>query len=299
MVRLGYDYWFTFADWVDLCKLLQQTSDTEIVTPHGEFSSIMKTKDWCGKLSRREMQHDEVITDKAIEYIRSADEFFAVVSYYGPHPPYAAPPPFSEMYDPAEMTLPHTLGERTEEEWQQIKSQYYGCTSWIDDNIGRLLCEVSDDTIVIFTSDHGDILGDHGLFSKGYFGYEGNTRVPLIIRAPDMVNRTYEHISQHIDIAPTILTLLNQEVPQSMQGKSLLSSANSNTSVNEYALSMVGDDPKVKILRTGDTKYWLRGDDEWVYDLSGDPLELENIANELNLPSLRKTLIKAMIEAES
>ena len=120
----------------------------------------------------------------------SASRFFA------PHPPLNPPQRFLDLYDPSTLPLP-IMNEGEEKqlnispaEWQRIKAYYYALVSHMDDQIGRLIkalqdLHLIDNTIIIFTSDHGDHLGDHGLFAKGLPGYDSCTHVPLIISYPD------------------------------------------------------------------------------------------------------------------
>ncbi len=111
---------------------------------------------------------------------------------------------------------------------QAIKAAYYAMIELIDDNVGRLLDELErtgqrENTLVIFMSDHGEMLGDHGLVLKGCRFYEGLVRVPLIMRWPGQIaeGKRSEALVELTDIAPTLLDLCDVEIPSRMQGKSL------------------------------------------------------------------------------
>jgi arylsulfatase A-like enzyme len=183
--------------------------------------------------------------------------------------------------------------------WRNLKAQYFGCVSWIDDNIGRILRHVDDNTVVVFTSDHGDILGDHGYFSKGLFAHEGNIRVPLLMRFPGKEPATYTHIVQSIDIAPTVMEFLGIKRKPKMQGRSLLKHLDGNKPMNHWAFSCIGAKDRLRMVRTPRFKYWLYNQ-EYLYDLERDPGERENIASVHKdaLAMMRLQLIKAMIKAE-
>ena len=115
----------------------------------------------------------------------------------------------------------------------------------IDDNVGRMLEALEgsgqlDNTVVIFTSDHGEMLGDHGLLLKGCRFYEGLTRVPLIFSLPGqfLEGERRQALVELVDIAPTLLELAGLPIPERMQGRSLaplLTDAAANDSHREYA----------------------------------------------------------------
>ncbi|MFQ5786011.1 MAG: alkaline phosphatase family protein [Alphaproteobacteria bacterium] len=208
------------------------------------------------------------LSREAIKYISTHDgPWFVHLSYYSPHPPFVAPEPYHDMYDPADVPAPiraetpekeaeqhpwiahylynqqgtaftygynsaeHnlTLGEK---ETRQLRATYYGMMSEVDAQIGRLFeflkeTGVYDETLVIFTSDHGDQLGDHWAYAK-YAYFDQTFRVPLIIRdpAPDADGargRIVDAFTESIDIMPTILEWLGIEMPRECDGRSLLS----------------------------------------------------------------------------
>lgn len=303
--HFGFDHHYLFNDWTELNNKKSWDSERNNILPIEEYHAIMNTKTWTGKLqSSRGIQHEDVITDRFIEWWgKSREPTFGVVSFIGPHPPYAAPEPFSNIYNPNEMTAPHkSINGMSKEEWQLLKSQYYGMITWIDDNIGKILKVIDDDTIIIFTSDHGDILGDHGEFSKGLFVYEGNTRVPLIFRNNKLKPLKYSYLVQSIDILPTIFNMLGVHIPHEIQGKSLLHGFINNKSINNYILSMIGFHKRIRMIRSGNYKYWIGNGQEALYNLQLDPLEQQNIIlegqEEQKLNEIRKLFINALIEAE-
>ncbi|WDR04647.1 sulfatase-like hydrolase/transferase [Devosia rhodophyticola] len=124
--------------------------------------------------------------------------------------------------DPAGMTA----GAR---DAQTLQAAYYAMIKLIDDQMGRILAtlerqNLADDTIIIFMSDHGETLGDHGLIQKGCRFYEGLVRVPLIVSCPGRLGAGVrsDALVELLDVTPTLLDLAGIEVPANMQGKSLL-----------------------------------------------------------------------------
>lgn len=297
----GFHYGYLYENW---CSDYYMQWDIKAKHPKAEYQKCMLNPCWAGTLPEGSY-HDDVITDLAIEWIqKSKAPTFTVVSYCNPHPPYAAKPPYCNMYrhiehqtpsKPAKTLAGHII---THEEWQLIKSQYYGMVSWIDDCVGKLLSVVDDETTVIFTSDHGDILGDHGLFSKGLFTYDGNTKVPLLIRDIDLKQTTYNHLVQSIDIVPTMLGLLDIPIPLYVQGRDLTDYVLNNTRCNEYVLSMIGYDNRIRMIRDNDHKYWNNGKKHYLFDMQNDRYENNNI-NDTNLINMmRSKLLDALISAE-
>ena len=188
------------------------------------------------------------ITDKAIDFIKENSgkkkPFFAWCSYVDPHHPWTPPEPFASMYDPEKLPVPQRKrGEEKDlpsfyfyaknlpdSELQRMCAAYYGMISHIDHHIGRILKYLEDinqleRTIIIFTSDHGDYNGDHGLIRKFTFMFDNILKVPFIIRLPNQVNaRTiYKGNTQHEDIVPSLFEYLNIPIPDDVQGESFAS----------------------------------------------------------------------------
>jgi arylsulfatase A-like enzyme len=190
------------------------------------------------------------LTDRLLEWLDTrSTPWFAHISYLRPHPPFLAPAPYDTMFDPASVPAPVRASSRAEEgaqhpllgvmidhpllkspddreEQRELQATYYGMLAEVDDQLGRILSWLdatgnADDTIVVFTSDHGETLGDHYILHKlGWF--DSSYHVPLIMRGPGIARgRTFESFSEHVDVLPTICTLLDTEVPLQCDGLSL------------------------------------------------------------------------------
>lgn len=276
--HFGFDDSYLFEDWA-----MSFGGKSQKTLVEREFYGPMSTRTWTGVLSSREFHHEEIVTDRAAAFMREARApFLCVVGYHGPHPPYAAPAEFGALYDRAKMTVPdkrppNQNGHRmTDDEWRALKVQYYGSVSWIDDCLGRLLASAPPGTMVVYTSDHGDILGDHGLFSKGLYAYDGNTRVPLLIKFPFGPAGSYQHLTESIDILPTVLGECEVEIPTGVQGQDLRWAVRAGQPAHRYVLSMIGRSPKLRMVRTTGHKYWMCGNEEALFDLTEDPGETVN-----------------------
>jgi len=176
------------------------------------------------------------LTDRTIEFIREARTapFFYMVSFPDPHDPVDVRPPYDALYRPEDMPLPSTFSEASlpawaerfrrttpyaldrpdrEERLRRRKAFYCGEVKLIDDSVGRLLDGleqqgVLDETIVVFTTDHGEYMGEHGLYAKNQL-YETAYRIPLLIRWPGGIpgGTIVDRMVATVDFQPTILGL--------------------------------------------------------------------------------------------
>ncbi len=156
--------------------------------------------------------------------------FLCVSGFYSPHEPWVAPQEYLDLYDPEQLTLPSFPTEIdarrsgkafSDDELRGARHGYYAMISEVDDWVGRILAhldelELTDDTIVVFTSDHGEWLGEHLKYGKGYPGHDCVTRVPLIVRWPAGVaepGRTVSDICEGVDVVPTLLAAAGLQLP--------------------------------------------------------------------------------------
>jgi len=201
------------------------------------------------------------VTERAVQFLDRhsrdgvGDPFFAIVSYPDPHHPFTPPGDYFDLFDPADMELPATFddaheqgaphyqrmlagrgGERklpiiapfapTETEFREMAAREFGMIKLIDDGIGAILRTLADhgldeNTIVLFTSDHGDMFGDHGVMLKGAMHYEGCIRVPLVATGADIVPGPRSGLVCSLDLARTVLDLAGLSPFHGMQGVSL------------------------------------------------------------------------------
>ena len=180
-----------------------------------------------------------------IENYAGEQPFFLWTGWVGPHVPWDAPGRFATMYDPSQFSpppeddlsgVPASVRQRAEKfklseaspgELAQMSAAYYGLISHIDWHIGTILDALArrnllENTVVIYTTDHGEMLGEHGLIQKSVF-YEGAVRVPLIIRYPRCFSPgTSDALVELHDLTPTILELAGTAPLRTCEGRSLL-----------------------------------------------------------------------------
>jgi len=220
-------------------------------------------------LGRVQRRGDEVI-DEVIPWLESHknQKFFSWIHLYDPHTPYEPPPPFSEKY-------PHR--------------PYIGEIAYTDSLLNRLWDylnknDLIDNTIVVFTSDHGESLGEHKEMTHGFFVYQAGIHVPLIFVSPFKYIQGISRSSvvSLVDIMPTILELANIPIPDQVQGKSLVPMFFSENKKEQFAYSETFYPrfhygwSELKSYQNESFKIILAPKFE-LYHLSKDPKELNNI----------------------
>lgn len=191
-------------------------------------------------------------TDRAIEFIDQSrpdgQPWMVNINVYDPHPPFIPPKEYADKFDPDDMPGPYfrdsdieqqaKLGDcdfqgevQTPEGHEAKKCQalYYAMIAQVDDQFARLLDHLDetgqrDNTVIIFTSDHGETLGDHGLLQKGCRFYEGLVRVPLIISWPGHYQKDLQAngLVELLDMSATLLDIAGVDIPDYFQGQSLI-----------------------------------------------------------------------------
>lgn len=273
-----------------------------------------------------EHHHSTWVADRAIDFLGARDRhrpFFLWTSFIKPHPPFESPTPWNKLYRAADMLPPRrpegyeqllTWWNRHQNRYKYrdkgydemlvraMKAMYYACISFIDYNLGRILTALGDDienTLVLYTSDHGEMLGDYGSFGKRTM-LNAAAKVPLIMRAPESANpgaRVDAPVSL-LDIFPTFTEFagLNIEKP-SPEGASLFTIAAGDPQ-REHVYSQVGDGNTGLYMIAGrDLKYVYSAADnkEWLFDMRIDPQETKNWAGnsryEARLREMRGKLI--------
>jgi N-acetylglucosamine-6-sulfatase len=259
---------------------------------------------------------DDVSTDHAIDFIeRQTDDkpFCLVVGYktsHGPREPASVPERLANLYADVEVAPPPNANSpppyqpdarspagrrgQTGNVAQGVRI-YFQLLKGVDENLGRLFDTLeksgkSGNTIVVFTSDNGYFLGEHGLGDKRA-AYEESIRIPLLVRVPGAPKgQRIDAMALNIDLAPTLLDLAGVEVPDAMQGRSLrpLLHGENPSDWRTAFLYEYFDDPPFKTpvnlaLRTTTAKL-IRypGHDDWteLFDLRSDPFETKNLARD-------------------
>jgi choline-sulfatase len=267
-----------------------------------------------------QLEYDDEVAFHAVRRLYDYARFdrdvplFLCVSFSHPHDPYVARSRYWDLFgddeidlpaaprkpyadlDPHERRLWHASAmdevEITDDDVRAARHGYYASLAYVDERIGEVLdalaaCELADDTVVVFVSDHGDFLGEHGLFYKMSFR-EHAAHIPLVVHAPSRYRprRVREPVSL-VDLHPTLADLarpgLSGELPRAADGRSLLPLLEGSdedpdaTVLGEYLAEGV-EGPMVMI-RRGRWKYiHTATDPDQLFDLDSDELELRNLA---------------------
>jgi arylsulfatase A-like enzyme len=272
--------------------------------------------------------------DQAIDYIneRRNTPWLLHLSLLRPHPPWIASEPWNKLYDPENLPPPlrrdnheiegeqHpwlafqlsrgiTRSPRNLKKLNRLRAVYFGMMSEVDENLGRLFAHLKrerlwDDTYIIFTSDHGEDLGDHWLLGKaGYF--DASYSVPCIIRDPRPTadatrGSRVASFTEHVDIMPTLLGALSAPTPRRCDGQSLspfvthgkaapwrneahweFDFRDAGDDAAERALNLTLDECNLSVIRSARYKYvHFANLPPLFFDLQTDPHEFHNLAND-------------------
>lgn len=274
----------------------------------------------------------EFITGKTVEFLRARKDdgrpFAAYASLWEPHNPFTSR--LDDLYDPQALPVdsqflvpptgvsnrtqlmadkwdpkhgePRMLNQAgadltTEAGWRQVRARYFGLATLVD----RALASVFDalretgldrNTIVVFTSDHGDMMGDHRMLTKGVL-YEQAIRVPLLMRVPALSDRHRRIAGRvgHVDLVPTLLDLLGVPAPQTLHGKSLRSVLESQRSLEDNDVFIEWETPDDNPTHGIPGRWRTIISDDWklnvttndraeLYDLAADPQESTNLMDD-------------------
>ncbi len=276
----------------------------------------------------------------AIEFItQDRDEpWMLTLNPYDPHPPFIPPKSYADQFDPNSMPGPHfrdsdlaqqqalqsidfqTKGRHPDEfDGKKVQALYYAMIAQIDDQFARILDCLDEtgqreNTVIIFTSDHGETVGDHGLLYKGCRFYEGLVRVPLIASWPGHFQQGLQSdaLVELIDKSATILDVAGVPQPEHMQGKSLLPILHGEASPNHHrdfvrceyydaldAEFVDGDGSYATMYRNRRYKLSVYHGHNLgeLYDLETDPWEFNNLWDDPEHQTLKCKLLQASFDA--
>ena len=272
------------------------------------------------------------LAEEAENYTAAAMEsgkpFFLWLNFWGPHTPCMIPEPFYSMYEPS--LIPEDPAFREDfknkpqhqkhisqmwgvdelkwEDWQQIIARYYGYISLIDKYIGKYIDYLKknglyDNSLIVFTADHGDAMGSNRLIEKGEFMYDTSYRIPMIIKQPG--NRfngstCNEFVYLH-DLFPTAIEAAGETPPVLEQAQSLmpLIRGEKKTTGRNYVYGQFTahfTDFQQRMLRTEKYKFIFNGPTIGeLYDLNADPLEMYNRIDDPKYREVKKELIDLLL----
>ena len=264
--------------------------------------------------------HSSFVAEQTMNFVEQNRHrpFLCISGFYSPHSPWVSPQEFIDLYDPSSLTVSeypeHVEDQRnpdsfTQQERRGAHHGYYAMISEVDHHVGCILSHLDeiglrDNTIIVFTSDHGEWLGEHLKYGKGYPGHDCVTRVPLIIRWPKIIKNPGRNVSsliEGVDVLPTLLESVGIPRPQKLQGRSFFPSLLDREWNERPAVKteMYG----WKTLRNHTHRYILCEDGtEQLYHLSEDPRAYFNCAEDPSqkemLTDMRLQLLLHELESE-
>lgn len=253
--------------------------------------------------------------------------FALFLCLWAPHPPLRVPQPYASMFDPKRLVLPANTGITPKDEpprrkdgvaaqmgrgldagiWPGVWAAHLGLVRLADDGIGRVLdalraSPAAGNTLTVFTVDHGDHLGQRGMYQKMEL-YEPAIRIPLIIRAPGAAARRVDTPVSHLDVAPTVLAGAGLPAPADFDGESLLETVTEGKPAREKPVfsQYSGGEPVRGDTRRGIItrryKYVYDPDDApELFDLQEDSLEMNNLAGAAPLAATQAMLHRKLAE---
>ena len=282
--------------------------------PHLVRSSTLGLEDYA----------DVYVGQQAKQYLQSYERdepWCCWVSFGGPHEPWDTPEPYASMYDPADMppAIPRPFTEKRPRghldrlmqrvnptfepgEIGRLRANYAGNVTLIDDQIGEILDAIAargelDNTIIVHTSDHGEMNGDYGLIYKSNF-LNGAVRIPLLVRTPDSTNAgsICESPVEWIDIGPTLVELVGGELEHRQFGKSLCPVLTQPEATHrDFAISEI--EGEIMLLNR-EWKVALNADGEvyLLFDVQNDPNEIQNLAGRSEVADIETALRLQILE---
>lgn len=298
--RLGFECWDYQVEFGH-CKSVQQ-KDGRLVLSGQVGDACSYTTDW--------------LADETIRFLkgqRKGSPFLFMVSMPDPHQPFRVRKPYDTMFDPLEMEIPETFYEEKLPDWaekdewgrhhyfpaglferedhfRRLKAQYLGAVKCIDDNVGKILHALREEnlleeTAVIFTTDHGDYLGEHGLMEKNNL-YESVYHIPMLVRLPECKKAGFRSPAwiRMTDFAPTLAGLLGIPYSYPCDGEDLSGELLAGKEGRKEVCIFPSDVPRTGIITEEyELAYVGRGYrggmfyDHILFDRKRDPLQRENL----------------------
>lgn len=329
--RMEFDHWIdddSYNQYADSkkIKIMRNEKDATVVKEFqdGEYRnkaySNTRVSLWEHPL---EDYKDKYFAREAMNFIKDQekDKPFALFLYFwAPHPPLKVPTEYASLFNPDNLILPSNVGvpspnepknrrkgiaaqlaaELSGADWNQVWAAHLGLVRMADDAIGDVLNTLKDtnnddDTLVIFTTDHGDHLGQHNMYQKMEM-YDQAIRVPFIYRAPKAKPKEWDVPVSHLDIMPTILDMLKIDYPTNLDGISLAPSIEGEVvPPDKPVFCQYSGNPVIGDIRRavvqGKYKYiYDPRDIAELYDLEKDPLEMDNLSGNKEYVAIEEDL---------
>ncbi len=310
----------------DFTESLVANGYEHVVAPHGERSEYYYIPQ-PSQLPAR-LHHTQWVADKTLDFFGRRDTerpFFCWSSFIKPHPPFESPVPWSRLYRTVEMPMPflpsdyahlHTYWNRHQNRYKYrdqgrdmnllrtMRAAYYSTISFIDYQVHRIMESLEaagelDNTLILYTSDHGELLGDYDCYGKRSF-LDAAARIPLLVRYPERFtpNTRCETPTSLVDVLPTCLTAAELPIPEDRRGCDLADIAN-GTRHREAIIGQLGQEATgLYMYLTDDYKYIYSAADrqEWLFRQAREGLEARSLAGNAAYGHTLRAHRRALIE---
>ncbi|NLA77150.1 MAG: arylsulfatase [Clostridiales bacterium] len=265
---------------------------------------------------------------RSIDFLRRRDPrqpFFLMTSFVRPHAPFDAPQYYFDLYKDKPLEPPVSgdwddkeliremgrcynapTGPLDKELLRQMRIGYYACITHVDHQIGRLIMalveqRLMDNTVILFCSDHGEMLGDHSYIRKS-LAYQGSVRIPMIISGPGHIikrrNVTDDSLVELRDVMPTFLDLAGGKIPATLDGESMLNGISREYLHGEHIFEYKQKSMQYIVTKTDKYIWFSETGEEQYFNLAADPGETHNAVNDAGakprVEALRAALIKEL-----
>lgn len=315
----GLDFFVNESDyqtWAAEQGVVTKRSEKQITYVREEIDGVYEEKVYSGHQvllweAPIEQFKDYYFKERALEFLREKQEepFALFVYLWAPHPPLKVPEPYYSMYDPNQLVLPDNVGIAAQgepelrrkgvpaqladgvsmDEWRKAWAAHMGLTTMADQFFGEITAELKkqgiyDDTCILYTSDHGENLGQHKMYQKMEM-YEEAVHVPFVIKMPNGGHGTVEEVISHLDIYPTFCELAGIEAADK-DGNSLIPIIKDGKGEEDRMVyAQYSGNPGYGTIRRAAIskryKYVYDSNREHeLYDLEKDPMEMNNAAGQ-------------------
>ena len=261
---------------------------------------------------------------EALQRLKKAQPFAMFLGFHAPHEPYVMPRRYLDFLRPEDVPLPQArradeyrtksaayrarvdrlarvIGPMTDDAIRRGIAGHHCLLKMVDDCLEQLFdtlrrLDLLDNTLIIFSSDHGDLLGDHGIFGKAATFYESEVHIPMMIRFPDgrYTGKRVPHLASSLDFVPTLLDILDVHPDVSFPGLSLVPMIEQGQPLRHVVTCATH---RAMMVRTETDKLWYdyQDRDGEMYDLAQDPLELDNLYQSTKASEMRQQLFELML----
>lgn len=328
----GLDFFINQEDyeaWANAQGVRTKRASRQLIWVEEEIEETLVSRQYSGHKAERWERpigqfKDHYFKEKALEFLRETrEEPFALFVYlWAPHPPFQVPEPYYSMYDPKTIVLPQNVGIAADKEpslrrkgtpaqmaegvsygeWRTAWAAHLGLTTMADAFFGEIVDAlkkqgVYDRTCILYTSDHGEHLGQHRMYQKMEM-YEEAVRVPFVLKVPRETPGTVKEVISHLDIYPTFCQLAGI-CPEGKEEASLLSAVRSKKGdPDRIVYSQYSGNPGYGTIRRAAVskryKYvYDSSHTQELYDLELDPTEMNNVAGDLEYQDVLRRMHEA------